>query len=196
MNVNCPHCGGGIENRPDIAGEVVSCPHCVRQLRLPAWQQVMIPEAQQVSQAGQQPVFIVNAPAKQRARLKPRGWFANSLGTAAGFFICAFLFLIAMCGGLYLFVGWNVASISSAARRIDAEGRTTAEKLIKPHGIVALSDRSDVSISGDDWTITGTGLDADNKTHDVVAEIEIARFGNTKRRELKSLMIDGARVYP
>jgi hypothetical protein len=43
MQVNCPHCGGGIENRPDLAGEVVSCPHCRNAVTMPPFAPVATP---------------------------------------------------------------------------------------------------------------------------------------------------------
>lgn len=35
MLVTCPHCNGGLENRPDIANTLVGCPYCGQQIQMP-----------------------------------------------------------------------------------------------------------------------------------------------------------------
>lgn len=38
MLVTCPHCNGGLENRPDIANTLVGCPYCGQQIQLPPYE--------------------------------------------------------------------------------------------------------------------------------------------------------------
>lgn len=37
MLVTCPHCNGGLENRPDIANTLVGCPRCGKRIQLPPY---------------------------------------------------------------------------------------------------------------------------------------------------------------
>jgi hypothetical protein len=196
--VLCPHCQGGVENRSDIAFQIIACPHCRRQFQMPAFEQLIVPQAQVPSFPQiQQPSLIVVGQRPQK-RLKARGWFANTGAAAVAFFACAMLFVFGTCGGLYYWMKWEVkGSVQKVGESIigtekeRTEVRRRAKVTLKPYGIVSVADNATAVRTDHTAIFAGKGLDARGKTHDISVHYDVNVFGGTTRWEPTSVVVDG-----
>lgn len=198
MLVTCPHCNGGLENRPDIAGTVASCPHCRRQLSMPAWQELVIPQGQ-VANTQSPSIFIQNSQPKQRPRLKSRGWFSNSAATAAGFFLVFAIFIVTMCGGAWYWTKYQVASgfktMAVKAEKHSAKWRNFATNQLRQHGYVKASDDTTLVTIVEPNVIVGKCKDKANALHEFRIYVKVASFGEEENVEVLRITVDDEEVY-
>lgn len=92
--LQCPHCGGGVQSSPELAGQLASCPHCSGQFVMGA----AVPEPAPVAAASQPlvqqellpPATTLPAPslpAAQAPAARPRKRKARKSGSLAPLFI-------------------------------------------------------------------------------------------------------------
>jgi hypothetical protein len=170
---------------------------------MPVYSQLIIPKAHSLPASAMQPqqqpqVLVLNTAPKQRARLKPKGWAANSLAVAGVFFACAMLFVFATCGGLYYWMKYevrgSVKSIGESVVGTDAqrsEARRKAAVALAPYGIKSVATNANAIRTDDGAVISGAGLDARGKTHRFSVQFDINTFGNDERWEATSIVLDG-----
>jgi hypothetical protein len=193
--VSCPHCHQGVENRADLALQVVSCPHCRGEFQMPQLSMV-VPRGQPIAQ---QPMVFVNAAPKQRPRAKSSQWFGNSLGAAAAFFLCAMLFVFGTCGGLWYWGKYQVTSRVEAFKEDRSNERAKWREVAGKH--LKLYDFKDVSNDTTYHTYTsphfleGTCRDKKGKLHDFKIDVKRAEFDGEVTWEILRVEIDGEERY-
>lgn len=198
MLVACPHCNGGIENRSDIAATVVVCPHCRKQLTMPAWQELVIPEAKPLQSfvpAYEQPALHIHTSRPREKRLHSSGWFSRGFSTTAGVLLAIMAVFIGLpmlaCMGCFA-VG--TAGMGEATRQRAASENVTREQAmaaLRKHGIPEIARNALIDSEGPVRSIAGDAIGDDGAVHSIHIEFRISHFSDATRWELNKLVIDG-----
>lgn len=199
--VQCPHCRGSLEQRPELSLQVVQCPYCAQAFQMPPYQELLVPHAQMpvVSQVAPPNVVLVNTASKREPRLRSRGWFANSMGAAGAFFLCFFLFVVAVCGGGYY---WTRSKVTNAINTVaesskvqQGKWRSIAAAQLANFGYPNVANDAVLSTFRDPDAIVGTCKGKDGRLVDYRIEVKIATFGTEETVEVLSISVDGKELY-
>lgn len=199
--IQCPHCRGGLEQRPELSLQLVQCPYCAGSFQMPPYQQLVVPQAQMpvMHQAAQPSVVMVSTAPRREPRLRARGWFSNSLGVSAAFFLCFFGFVVAVCGGGYYWTRMQVqgavdAVVDSAAEH-KAKWKGIAKQQLARFGYPHVADDAALSTLSEPNAIYGTCQDKQGRLLDYRIEVKMAQFGKSEKVRILSVEVDGQELF-
>lgn len=209
MYLTCPHCQNVLTEAPDLAGQMVLCPHCRQAFRQPGELIVSAPSPPAIQQP--QVIVLSHGGHPPQRRLEPSGWFQRGFAAASGVILAYFLFfvlfpvlvLLVLFGGLLA-----VPSFTPAAKPATVAAPSVAATLgtsdrAKTHAISHLTYWSIVEFDTCDavyhkgiWTVGGIAIKANGDRVPAAVRMSVTKSGDTLNWLIVSANVDGEQVSP
>jgi len=194
MNLRCPKCGGLVTFSGDLAGEVVECPHCGRDVLMP---RSMAIRGELLPPATPSPVVVVSTQQHNR-RLPSHGWFSRSFSATMGVVVAlgfvALFGLVALFGAGVFLVGLSLEKHPTVDTLTPYAKRFAMQELSK-YNITRLNDETFAARDGDFVALSGQALDNGGIMHKVFIKWTVAKFGKETRWQVEGILIDDEAVF-
>jgi len=182
----CPHCHQPFDNAPDLAGQLVECPHCRGQMQMPGT--LTVQPVQSVPSIVVTHRHDFSSPKRKgRERSIESRVFIIAAGLTVLIGGTVFAVYVARVEYTKHAVKSAFQDIGSELRKEHEEGRPFVQKALKSHGLT-LANNASIRRVGDAYEFKGSARNS-RGVHEVRGRVKVAMFDGEHVIELEVLYV-------